>query len=881
MYTTYLQAKKSIYRIMLLSLGTMVLGGCSQSHQLGVETTPQELLNAKLANPSRDLSTTQSISLIEHCAQLGKRNANDATEKTVSIFAGNTGAGKSTTLNALLGCQMKAVRPRELGLPGIARIVVVDPESPRAEVMPIGHHVMRSQTFLPKIVQDPDNPNSAYCDCPGFSDTRGAEINIANAINIRKILQQATGVKVVFLTGYNGLLVDRGSSIRALEDMCLQMFGGIDNLREYQNSVLLGITQAPLYEDDEPVTRSMIRELLTESNRSVSQILANRLFLCDPLERGGEDFWSRGQFLAAIEQMPCIPQEVASNMFQTALTGNDMTTLQRIVRHQVGELRSTLEQDDYPAASRCWNLLKRLRIIEHREVAELMKGQVIPHMRGYAAGRTATFNEYVAQHNFTEAERLLASLGAFNEHFPDETLVDLDNLEATLDTAIVRHIAHCVQLGEQNANDATDKDVVAILGATGVGKSASINGWMGCQMVLSSPEELGIQGVLEDVIVVSPDSVQPEATSIGHGMASHTFMPKIIQDPDYNTRVYLDCPGFSDNRGPEINIANAINTRRVLQQAQGVKAVFLAKYSDFVGRRGSAMQVWENACEHLFGGIDNLRNHQDSVLLGVNRAPLQTSLNRMRVCCAEMRSPIMRILAGRLFLCDPLERGGEDFWSREQFLAAIEQMPCIPQEVASNMFQTALTGDDMTALRRIVRHQVSELRSTLEQDDYPAASRCWDLLKQLRIIEHREIAELMEGQVIPHMLTYATRRTATFNEHAAQHNFTEAERLLTSLRALTDHFPEENLIDLDNLKATLDAAQAQHTAQREAEEEARRAEEERRTTQRRIEREQQLAAQERRRQAALEAELEAARRRRNNIPPIRVQVVISIPCTIM
>ena len=171
------------------------------------KTTPQEILANRLRDPEAVLTPNQSITLLNHCAELGEQRAATAAEKTVSIFAGNTGAGKSTTLNALLGCQMRAVRSRELGLPGtIRRIVVVDPASPREEVMLIGHGM--SQTFMPQIVQDPDNPDSAYCDCPGFNDTRGAEINIANAINIRKILQQAPGVKVVFLAGYDGLMAD-------------------------------------------------------------------------------------------------------------------------------------------------------------------------------------------------------------------------------------------------------------------------------------------------------------------------------------------------------------------------------------------------------------------------------------------------------------------------------------------------------------------------------------------------------------------------------------------------------------------------------------------------------------------------------------------------
>ena len=393
-------------------------------------------------------------------------------------------------------------------------------------------------------------------------------------------------------------------------------------------------------------------------------------------------------------------------------------------------------------------------------------------------------------------------------------------------TQSIALIEHCAQLGEQNAEDANNKEAITILGETGTGKSTSINHWMGCQMELRTPEELGVQGVLEEVIVVSPDSDQPEATSIGHRMVSHTFMPQIIQDPDCNTRVYLDCPGFSDTRGAEINIANAINTRRVLQQARGVKAVFLTNYRGLSDERGNNIRAIERMCSQMFGGIDNLENHKDAILIGINRAPLQTRLHRIRAHYTQIGSPSMKILANRTFLYDPLGRGGEDFWSREQFLEEIRQMPCIPQEVASNMFQTVLTDSDKTALQRIVTHQVNELGSALEQSDYPAASRCWNLIKQLRIIEHGEIAELMEGQVIRHMRTYAAERTATFNEYASQHNFTEAERLLALLRSLYEHFPDENLVDLDNLDATLNTTREQHTAQQEAQEEIHRAQEE-------------------------------------------------------
>ena len=394
-------------------------------------------------------------------------------------------------------------------------------------------------------------------------------------------------------------------------------------------------------------------------------------------------------------------------------------------------------------------------------------------------------------------------------------------------TRSVSLLGHCVELGRQNATAVANKSAITILGETGTGKSTSINYWMGCDMVLKTPEELeamGVQEGLDDVVVVDPESTHPEVASIGHAITSHTFMPQIIQDSHRDTRVYCDFPGFSDNRGAEINIANAVNIRRVLQQASGIKAVFLTKYHS-LGDRGLGIERMENMCQQLFGSVDNLRRHQHSVLLGINRAPAQTGLPRIRRRLEATGSPVLQLLAQRTFLYNPLEQGGADFWSRDRFLNEIEQIPAIPQQVARSLFQTVLTDGDKAMLQQIVEHQVEALHNALEQNDYPAADRCWTLLNQLQIIEHQRIDELISRQVRPYMRAYAEERMATFNRHAAQHQFIEATQLLTSLRALNERFPDEHLVDLEDLEATLQASRTQQAAQQEAEEGRVRAEE--------------------------------------------------------
>jgi hypothetical protein len=151
------------------------------------------------------------------------------------------------------------------------------------------------------------------------------------------------------------------------------------------------------------------------------------------------------------------------------------------------------------------------------------------------------------------------------------------------------------------------------------------------------------------------------------------------------------------------------------------------------------------------------------------------------------------------------------------------------------------------------------------------------------------------------MRAYAQERTAVFNRHAAQHDFTGTERLLALLRSLQTHFPGEDLVDLEGLEATLQTARAQYTAQREAAEERQRAAEARQRAEearqraeeagQRAEEERQRAEEERdrarREREAMEArirrreaELEEARRIRGERPVIGAQIQIEVPCTI-
>ncbi len=410
---------------------------------------PQEILEMKLNAPETVLTSNQSISLVNHCAQLGEQNAAMAKDKEVCLALGNTGVGKSTFLNGVVGHKLKLVRLRELGLKGMKKVIIVDPDSTEAEAIPIGHG-RQSRTFLPQIAVDPDSPKSAYCDCPGFADNRGEEINIANTINIRKVLRQASNVKAVFLIDYNGITDNRDISFRTMEGVFLQMFGNIDNLRRHQNTILLGVTKAPLYEDDEPITQEIVRSLLTQKHSPIAQVLANRTFLFDPFDRATDnhDFWSPERCRNEIAQLDTIPQNEANTLFQTVLNGDDQTKLMRIIRDQSNALAQALEQDDYETAGNHWQLLEQLKVIGSDEVEQMVKELAGLPLKHFVLQHVRAYTEETLKYNFEEAEQKLILLRDLLSRFSN---IDLNITPEQLD-ALLKQRREAKAEGQRNTN---------------------------------------------------------------------------------------------------------------------------------------------------------------------------------------------------------------------------------------------------------------------------------------------------------------------------------------------------------------------------------------------------------------------------------------------
>jgi 50S ribosome-binding GTPase len=378
------------------------------------------------------LTESESIDLLTMYVSDGAKNAQEIVGKDAVIVVGNTGAGKSTFLNYLLGCRMKLISLKEAGLSSRRRgFVAVSEPSEVCPVVPfsIGHE-KESETFMPTIALDSTSPDStAYCDCPGFMENTGAEINIANAVNIRRILQAARSIRIVILISDKTLDIE-ADRCRGLTDMlriCTQLFGNADNIKKHKASLLLGVTRSPVY-----TTIDELQEVLQGSNpentSETLKVLSDRLFLYDPLDEGGPDFLRRERCLEEIKSLE--PIRYAGDLFQTVLDARDEQKLRNIVEQQGSKALSLLSRGAYAKAATCWQTLKRLRVIDQLSVERLLN-ESKERILGKLAGMEIDFKEACHFYDMKKAKKLLSAFRELTRHFSAEAEeFDLPSLAA-------------------------------------------------------------------------------------------------------------------------------------------------------------------------------------------------------------------------------------------------------------------------------------------------------------------------------------------------------------------------------------------------------------------------------------------------------------------
>ena len=172
--------------------------------------------------------------------------------------------------------------------------------------------------------------------------------------------------------------------------------------------------------------------------------------------------------------------------------------------------------------------------------------------------------------------------------------------------------------GEQRARQAQGKSLVVVLGNTGAGKSCFVNLLQGCTFEVSKKDDYRM--------VIRKDSIIKEICKIGHTNQSTTFAPQLSKAKEsigLNGFAFADCPGFLDNRGFEINIANAVNIKNTISSADTARVVVIINYHSLMADRGKGIADLFDILISIFGTVENAMAHATSVLLAISQAPVK------------------------------------------------------------------------------------------------------------------------------------------------------------------------------------------------------------------------------------------------------------------
>jgi energy-coupling factor transporter ATP-binding protein EcfA2 len=211
-------------------LGAICLVACKKEAKAEEPVDDKfERMYALLHKPPHFRTVDERIELFNYLLKKGEEEVSKAKNKHVVIVFGPTGGGKSTLINFLSGCQMKREGDQ----------IIVDPQSPIKEVAKIGP-TLDSCTFIPRetstisvsfvneaLVAEDGTPLSkervlTIYDTPGFEDTRGIEVALANVIVAKKLFKNAVSARLVMVVEKSVLTAEKGrgwkEAVQLLED---------------------------------------------------------------------------------------------------------------------------------------------------------------------------------------------------------------------------------------------------------------------------------------------------------------------------------------------------------------------------------------------------------------------------------------------------------------------------------------------------------------------------------------------------------------------------------------------------------------------------------------------------------------------------------------
>jgi len=277
-----LSASRFLLILMLITAVGVTLSNEVHAAENSVDPDRQLEMASFLLEKKPDQRTIEErIKLFNTLLSIGTDQAKKAKKKNIILVFGNTGAGKSTLINFIYGCNMAKDADGS---------IIVDPNSDEKEVAKIGTG-SHSCTFIPQEIPGINFPitidtseeslssqpreTSITCfDMPGLSDDRGIEVALANAVIMQRVTENAQSVKLVMVFEESQLTAEKGIAWKKAVKLLFERFNG--NIGDEEKSLSLVITKG----SNDP---AIIQNKIKKFNPKGYFDLSNHVMVYDPL----------------------------------------------------------------------------------------------------------------------------------------------------------------------------------------------------------------------------------------------------------------------------------------------------------------------------------------------------------------------------------------------------------------------------------------------------------------------------------------------------------------------------------------------------------------------------------------------------------------------
>lgn len=180
----------------------------------------------------------------------------------------------------------------------------------------------------------------------------------------------------------------------------------------------------------------------------------------------------------------------------------------------------------------------------------------------------------------------------------------------------VKEALHLIDQGWSHLHSQIKQNVIFVLGGTGAGKSTVTEIITGDLTKLHSiPGQHGTGLVIVDEV---PAGGSSEGRIGDPQVSSKTFLPEYLTSRDDPSLVFVDCPGFNDNRGTHMDIAAMVLIKKIAEQVNCVRFVFVVPYSS-VSYSNMQRNDFLSLCSHATSFIRDLDKVRDSMCLVITK----------------------------------------------------------------------------------------------------------------------------------------------------------------------------------------------------------------------------------------------------------------------